>query len=162
MLFRVRRWIAVMLSLALLPSVGGGAQCASHGTGGGAVVSEQPPFAEASGHQHAGHGSPDRDGQALIHASNAAHSSHTSTQVALQAAPQPASQATAEQAAQDCCPPSSVPGACSSAMGCGVVSAAQSVTGSVAKLAGASVAAAPGSVLPPGPSRAPDVPPPRA
>ncbi len=168
MLLRVRRWIAVMLSLALLPTVSGGAQCASHGSGAITVGEESIPSsaqAAASRHQHAGH---------ELHTHGVEDSGVASPQVSQQDAAQVAVHAeaqakshvpthiTAEQAPQDCCPPTSVPGACSSAMGCGVVIAAETEVGSVAFLANTAVAAAPGSVLPPGPSRAPNVPPPRA
>ena len=163
MLFRVRRFVAVILSLALLPAAAGGAQCASHETGG-VVAAEDAGLSVADGQSraHSSHAHHGAAGELALAERNEGHADHAAPVDANRADSHDGSQTAAGSAPQNCCPPTSVPGACSSAMGCGVVSAAQAVSGTDASLANSSVTASPGSVLPPGPSRAPDVPPPRA
>ncbi len=177
---RLRRFAGVLLALALLPAAGGAAQCVDHAQSAHPVESAEDSIdaAQTGAHGHAAHRltgaeagrsgtgpathhqhaptSPTGDGITVAESLSgvAVAASHGATGERFVAA--------SHVAPDNCCPPPGVPGECSSAMGCSVMSATPDQR-SVAPLQPiARVIVADGVQQSPGPSRAPEVPPPRS
>ncbi len=146
MFTRLRTFAGVLLALSLLPAASGVAQCADHGEAGSSQGSESSHSEERAAHAH--HVvQPSND-----HASSTAEASQTDVSMS----------ASTHVAADNCCPPSGVPGECDSAMGCSVMSATPEQRTPTPMHVIARAIVADGVEQAPGPSRAPEVPPPRS
>lgn len=174
MLNRLRRFAGVLLALALLPAAGGAAQCVEHGDS--AHAAEDFADTEARSHEHgafpltdaaadhSGAESASHNHYAMTSQTDRATSVHESASAVMTFEAVHVAHVTqvAHAAPDGCCPPAGMPGECSSAMGCSVMSATPDQR-SVAPLQPiARVIVADGVQQSPGPSRAPEVPPPRS
>jgi len=168
----MRRFVGVLLALSLAPAVSGGAQCADRGAGGS---HEHPAAAEMASDSHSGSAvaelESDSHNSAFAAAHNAMalsaramangpHNHHAVHAAHLQTTSVP--NVSSHVAAHSCCPPLGAPGECGSAMGCSVMSAAPEQRALTPAQAIARVIVAEGAEQSPGPSQAPEVPPPRS
>lgn len=164
-----RKFCGLALGVALLPSLAGGGACLEHAlhalTGAGST-----PAAAHAGHdqratepQHAAHAA---HTAAVATVENDAHAAHAPVVTPAednrsnrQATP---SGSVAEAPASNCCPPSGSLEHCAGAAGCSVTAIGVAVSSATHVVVASHVLPTGGALSPPGPSRAPDVPPPRA
>ncbi len=138
-----RKLCGLALGVALLPSLAGGGACLEHAVH---ALSGAVSTAAAERDAHAGHGA------SVVSQASDAHA-HYQTAVVASLIDAPTS---------DCCPPSGSPEHCAGAAGCSVSPIAVAANHAVHIEIASQVAPTTGALALPGPSRTPDVPPPRA
>ena len=180
-----RKLCGLALGVALLPSLAGGGACLEHAAHAlrGADSTAVPDQDAHAGHntsdasrvnhahaEYAGVASEASDAHAE-HASDFAphvsdlHAAHKSSAIPGVGAPhdQPAFVASLNEApGANCCAPSGSPEHCGGAAGCSVSAMVVAASAATHVVSASPVLPTGGALAPPGPSRAPDVPPPRA
>ncbi len=168
-----RKLCGLALGVALLPSLAGGGAClehAVHALSGDMVTAVNSDV-------DAGHDGHSTGATNVRHSSGVAHEGH-STNVAnaeqdhsgalavhdhrLPHAHLAAVLSVADAPSHDCCPPASSPEHCAGAAGCSVSAIVIDSSDAARIIVATHIAPLAGVLAPPGPARAPDVPPPRA